>query len=112
MGEYPKDSQRDTAALLASQNSICNLAAKATCEKPGCSPCFRLPLGRVVLEHFRNTRRLFEGRARWLFLWKKPLEYVLSVYTNSENAIAHPGSMPPQGCPKVCSSFFFLQLNC
>jgi hypothetical protein len=42
---------------------------------------------RQSLEHFRNTRRLFESSERWLFLRKKPLCVVLSVYTNSENAI-------------------------
>ena len=49
--------------------------------------CVRVP-GVLLLEHFRNTRRLFESRERRLFLRKKPLECVLSVYTNSENAIA------------------------
>jgi hypothetical protein len=36
----------------------------------------------------RNTYRLFESRKGGFFLRKKPLERVLSVYTNSENAIA------------------------
>jgi hypothetical protein len=40
------------------------------------------------LEYFRNIRKLFESRERWLFLKEKPLSMVLSVYTNSDNAIA------------------------
>ena len=45
------------------------------------------------LEQFRNTPGLntpgpFDIRERWLFLRKKPLDRVLSVYANSETAIA------------------------
>jgi hypothetical protein len=38
------------------------------------------------LEHFRNTRGLFEDHARWIFLRKIHWNAVVSVYTNSENA--------------------------
>jgi hypothetical protein len=41
-----------------------------------------------AFEHFRNARRLFKSCERWHFLRKKPLERVLSVNTNSENAPA------------------------
>ena len=40
-----------------------------------------------ILEQFRNTDRLFEGREGRLFPDKEPLERVLSVCTNSDNAI-------------------------
>ena len=40
-----------------------------------------------ILEHFRNTRGLFQSSKGGFFLMKKPLEYVLSVYTNPENAL-------------------------
>jgi len=40
------------------------------------------------LEQFRIIRRLFEGIEAGLFLRKTPLEFVHSVYTNSETAIA------------------------
>ena len=39
------------------------------------------------LEQFRNTRRLLSAVKGGFFLRKKPLECVLSVYTNSETAI-------------------------
>lgn len=39
-------------------------------------------------EHIRNSGRLFERCERWLFLGKKPLEWVVSDYTNSESARA------------------------
>ena len=39
------------------------------------------------LEHFRNTRRLFEDHARWIFLRKIHWNAVASVITNSENAL-------------------------
>jgi hypothetical protein len=42
-----------------------------------------------LLEPFRDIRRLAENRERWPFLEEKPLEYVLSVYINSENAIGY-----------------------
>jgi hypothetical protein len=42
----------------------------------------------AALEHFRNTRRLFESSERWLFLEEKATLRLLSVYTNSENALA------------------------
>ena len=48
-----------------------------------------------MLEQFRNARRLFERGERWLSLEEKPLECVLSVYTNSETAIARVANEKP-----------------
>ena len=47
----------------------------------------RWPHYRWQVEHFPNIRRLSKRRARWLFLDKKPLKHLLSVYTISANAI-------------------------
>jgi hypothetical protein len=46
------------------------------------------------LEHFPNIRRLSKRRARWLFLDKKPLKHLLSVYTISANAIRPEAQRP------------------
>jgi hypothetical protein len=40
-----------------------------------------------ILERFRNTRGLFQSSKGGSFLMKKPLDYVLSVSANSENAL-------------------------
>jgi hypothetical protein len=58
--EEGKDWKRSTWGSIV-------LQPKGETEVPAYSPQARL-LSAQRLEHFRNTRRLFEGRARWLFL--------------------------------------------
>jgi hypothetical protein len=40
-----------------------------------------------MLVHFSNLHGLFDGNEGGFFLRKKPLECLVSVYSNSENAI-------------------------
>jgi hypothetical protein len=59
-------------------------AAQAIVQRPGLAGFGST----IMLEQFRNTRRLLSVVKGGLFSMKKPLKRVLSVYTNSETAIA------------------------